>query len=62
MSERPGGMRLGRQQSFTGSAWREKASSTPPPHAPGRGRVGGTRLGQVDVAGGSSSQTSDDET
>jgi len=47
-------MRLGRGSS-TSSAQREKQALRLP--MAGQGRGGGTRLGRVDAAGGSSSQT-----
>jgi len=53
-------LRLGRVQSSTSSARREKEAARPP--LDGRGRGGGTRLGRVDVAGGSSSQTGPSQT
>ena len=52
--QRPDRIRLGRESS-TSSA-RKKTQALSPPMA-GRWRGGGTRLGRVDVAGGSSSQT-----
>jgi len=53
--ERADRLRLGRPAP-TSSARREKQALQPPD---GRGRVRGTRLARVDVAGGSSSQTVD---
>ena len=47
-------LRLGRPAPI-GSAWREKQALQPPVD---RRRVGGTRLGTINVAGGSTSQTS----
>ena len=49
--------RLERVQSSTSSARREEDALLPPLAGRGRGRLGGTRLGRVDVVGGSSSQT-----
>ena len=58
--ERTDRLRLGRVQSSTSSARREKEASRPP--LAGRGKGGGTRLGRVDVAEGSSSQTGPSQT
>ena len=52
--EKPDRLRLGRLAP-TSSARREKQALQP---LGGRGRVGGTRLGTINVAGGSTSQTS----
>jgi len=54
MSHRPERM-SGDRESATSSARREKEALRPP--MAGRGRGGGTRLGRVDCAGGSLSQT-----
>jgi hypothetical protein len=55
--ERPDWLRLGRSAP-TSSARREKQALQPPDgRGRGRGRVGGMRLGTVDTAGGSTSQT-----
>ena len=58
--ERTDRLRLGRSAP-TGSARREKQAQQPPDDR-GRGRVGGTRLGVVDTAGGSTSQTGQSHT
>jgi len=54
LQDRSDRFRAGRP-SPTGSFRREKEALHPP--MTGRGRGGGTRLGRVDVVGGSSSQT-----
>jgi len=58
--ERTDILRLGRSAP-TSSARREK-QTLHPSDGRGRGRVGGTRLGTIDIAGGSTSQTSPSQT
>jgi len=57
MPDRPDRRRLGRKQNSTSSTWREKQAVDPPLAGQGRGKLRGTRLGRVDAAGGSMSQT-----
>jgi len=54
--ERSDRLRLGRP-ALTSSARREKQALRPPMDGRGKGRLGGTGLSRVDVAGASSSQT-----
>ena len=58
--ERTDRLRLGRHAP-TSSA-RRKKQALQPPDGRGRGRVGGTRLARVEVAGGSTSQTGASQT
>ena len=44
-------LRLGRVQHSTSSAQKEKQAVLPPLAGRGRGRLGGTGLGRVDVGG-----------